>query len=223
MSPFPPRSRSLRRGRRGAVGSTEPRRRRRVGGSPGRGHARGSRVPAAGRSAPGPALSGRRHSPSPPPSVTDTDTRSGPPLPAAGRAARAGRDSSSGRRPLRPRHLQAPGSVPQHLSSRRRGRGCSVLRAALRAPGALPRRQAAGTRRRGRRPHLLRRLLPGSRGPGGRGLSRAREAGRASQGQSPKSELPREWGLGEAVVRATHGAASLLRGHSAPSIYSKVC
>lgn len=31
MSPFPPRSRSLRRGRRGAVGSTEPRRRRRVG------------------------------------------------------------------------------------------------------------------------------------------------------------------------------------------------
>lgn len=134
-SSAPPRPRSPRPGRRGAAGSAEPRRRRRAGVPRARARAPQPR-PRRGSLRPGTGLSGRRHGASPPPSVTDADTRSGL-LPALAEP-RAGRDSSSGRRP---RHLQARGSVPRHLGSGTRGRGRSVLRAALGAPGSIPRRQ----------------------------------------------------------------------------------
>nr|XP_031310377.1 uncharacterized protein LOC116153894 [Camelus dromedarius] len=107
------------------------------------------------------------------------------------------------------------------------GAAAAALRWVRAAHSPVASSGAAGTRRRGRRPHLLRRLLPGSRRRHPARTDAARAGGvtlepgrrvpvwrRASPGRSPKSELRREWGpktgipqIGGVVARATHGPA----------------
>lgn len=147
-------------------------------------------VLAAGHSAPGRARAAvapaRHHTPRPQPG-TDPDTRAHRYLQLA--APRAGLDSSSGRRPRRPRRccLQAPGSVSQPgCSRRRRYRGHAALgAAALGAPRSLAAAGsgAAGTRRRGRRPTCSEGSCPCRRRPARRDA--ARRGGSGARGRVP--------------------------------------
>lgn len=126
-----------------------------------------------------------------------------PPPPPAGSRLRA---AAPGLRDARPRPLRAP-----------RGARCARLDPpppALVLPGrgggAVAPTCSAGS-------------CPGAAaGAGGVSPEPGRRGARLRDGVPTKSPLPREWGLGEAEARAAHGSASLLRGHSAPSVYPEV-
>lgn len=208
-TPLAPAGQARRRGQRGAP-TTAP-----GGGPPGTG------ARAAAPSPPG--VAPPRDGPERPP------TRRVPPALSHGRGHALGAATCAGRA-AGPDGTRAPAAAPATCRLAARCRGTwAPGRAAAAAPSSArrsvrPARSpaassgAAGTRRRGRRPHLLRRLLPRSRGRGGRGFSGAREAGRASQGRSPNQVSAAE----RVGPRRSRGAGGTWLSIAAPGTFRSI-